>query len=75
MHIARLETVFVSVSVATTRYCAGGGGYHHQMLVAEGGYHHQMSLAWGWVSQTGNLTYPMVHVIYLPLPEQNDSHL
>ena len=61
MHTARLETVHVSVSVATTRCHFWGwvspaevtadGGYHHQMSLAGDGYHYQMSLAeergWG----------------------------
>ena len=36
MHMARLETVCVSVSVSTTKCYSGGGGYHHQFLIAGG---------------------------------------
>ena len=73
MHTTRLETVRVSVSVATTRY--------HSTTR----HHHHMSLAGKWVSQRGWVweaipggtwgipagwypTYPMMHVIFLPAP-------
>ena len=49
MHTAQLETVRASVSVATTRYCGGGGGGCPQMNTFEqvSCDHHKISLVIG----------------------------
>ena len=75
MHTARLETVHVSISVATTR-CHSWRWVSPPEVTADGGYHHQMSLAEGegWVSPPDASTrremvgYPREEAGTLPIP-------